>query len=260
MLLRLGSQAQAIEPIDDFAQVVAARNLVAEFTKDLADLVFDRVRSAGALLEALQVGKQALVHEVAQVVAGEGGVVIQLAAGVLRRRPAAPAVGLLQNGRIAAAFKGGHGGPVVFEPVEVLEEQQPGSLLGVVELGAAAGFFAQAVIDGAERLLKGAGARGGSGTVGGAGAGSRRAIRQGHRAATAPSGHDQPAAQQLGFDGVVGGLIPLEHFAQAAVAGGAPQGRQGSQEFIPQRILLAVVLARIAQRAVGGEGQRRSLR
>jgi hypothetical protein len=66
----------------------------------------------------------------------EGCVVIQLAAGVLRRRPAAPTVGLLQDGRIAAALQGGHGGPVVFEAVEVLEEQQPGGLLGVIELGA----------------------------------------------------------------------------------------------------------------------------
>lgn len=98
---------------------------------------------------------------------------IQLAAGVLRRRPAAPAVGLLQDGAIGAALQGGHGGPVVFEPVEVLEEQQPGGLLGVVELGAAAGLLAQAIVDGAERLLEGAGSRVGAGAVGGAGAGGR---------------------------------------------------------------------------------------
>jgi hypothetical protein len=85
-------------------------------------LVFDRFRPAGALLEALQVREQLRIHEVAQVVAGEGGVVIQLTAGVLRRRPAAPAVGLFENGRIAAALQSGHGGPVVFEPVEILEE------------------------------------------------------------------------------------------------------------------------------------------
>ncbi len=177
MLLRLGAQAQAIEPIDDFAQVVAAADLVAQFAEDLADLVFDRVRPAGALLEALQVGEQAHVHEVAQVVAREGGVVIQLAAAVLRRRPATPAVGLLQDGAIAAALQGGHGGPVVFEPVEVLEEQQPGGLLGIIELGAAAGLLAQAVVDGAERLLKGAGGRaaggGGAAAAGGAAAGGR---------------------------------------------------------------------------------------
>jgi len=60
VLLRLGAQAQAIEPIDDFAQVVAAADLVAQFAEDLADLVLDRVRPAGALLEALQVPVQGL--------------------------------------------------------------------------------------------------------------------------------------------------------------------------------------------------------
>ena len=234
VLLRLGAQAQAIEPIDDFAQVVAAADLVAQFAEDLADLVFDRVRPAGALLEALQVGEQLRIHKVAQVVAGEGGVVIQLAAGVLRRRPAAPAVGLLQDGAVGAALQGGHGGPVVFEPVEVLEEQQPGGLLRVVELGAAAGLLAQAIVDGAERLLEGAGSGaaggGGAGAVGGAAAGSpagglavsgrlhRRSIRQGHRATSAPAGHDQPPVQQIRLHRFVASFVPLQRFAQAAVA------------------------------------------
>jgi len=171
VLLGLGAEAQTIDHIDDFAQVVTAADLVAQFAEDLADLVFNRVRPAGALLEALQVGEQALVHEVAQVIASEGGVMIQLAAVVLRCRPAVPAVGLLEDGRIRAALQGGHGGLVVFEPVEVLEEQQPGGLLGVVELGAAASLLAQAVVDGAERLLKRAGGRGGAGSVRNAGAG-----------------------------------------------------------------------------------------
>ena len=65
MFLGLGAEAQAIDHIDDFAQVVAAADLVAQFAEDFADLVLDRVRSAGALFEALQVGEQALVHEVA---------------------------------------------------------------------------------------------------------------------------------------------------------------------------------------------------
>jgi putative transposase len=41
--------------------------------------------------------------------------------------------------------------------VTVLEEQQPGGLLRVVELGAAAGLLAQAIVDSAKRLLEGAG-------------------------------------------------------------------------------------------------------
>lgn len=230
VLLGLGAEAQTIDHIDDFAQVVAAADFVAQFAEDLADLVFDRVRPAGALLEALQVGEQALVHEVAQVVAGEGGVMIQLAAGVLRCRPAVPAVALLEDGRIGAALQDGHGGLVVFEPVEVLEEQQPGGLLGVVELGAAAGLLAEAVVDRTERLLEGAGCRGGAGTVRSTGAGSaagglaiagglhRRLTRQGHRTAPTTAGHDQPAAQQIALHCLVAGFVPLQGFPQAAVA------------------------------------------
>src|SRR3954447_349441 len=45
-------------------------------------------------------------------------------------------------------------GPVLFKSVEVLEEQEPGCLLGVIELRRAAGLFAQRVVDVAEGLLK----------------------------------------------------------------------------------------------------------
>jgi len=137
----------------------------------------------------------------------------------------APAVGLLQDGRITAALQGSHGGPVVFEPVEVVEEQQPGGLLGVVELGATAGLLAQTVIDGAERLLKGA-RGGGAGAVGGAAGGlaisggfQLRAIRHGHRSTAAPAGHDQAPADQIRLHSFVAGFIPLQGFPQAAVAG-----------------------------------------
>ena len=155
--------------------------------------------------------------------------VIQLAAGILRCRPAVPAVGLVEDRRVAAALQGGHGGLVVFEPVEVLEEQQPGGLLGVVELGAAAGLLAQAVVDGAERLLKRAGG-GGAGTVRGmagggrtgalavAGGFSRRPIRQGHRTTPATAGHDQPTTEQVALHRFVTGFVPLQRFPQAAVA------------------------------------------
>ena len=41
-----------------------------------------------------------------------------------------------------------------FEAVEVFQEQQPGGLLGVVEFGGAAGFFAEDVVDVFEGLFK----------------------------------------------------------------------------------------------------------
>ena len=38
-------------------------------------------------------------------------------------------------------------GLVLLQPVEVFQEEQPGGLLGVVELGGAAGFFPEDVVD-----------------------------------------------------------------------------------------------------------------
>ncbi len=58
VLFGLRAEAQFVDVVDDLAQVVAALNLVLDLAKDLADLVFDGVRSGGALLEAVQVGKE----------------------------------------------------------------------------------------------------------------------------------------------------------------------------------------------------------
>ncbi len=45
-------------------------------------------------------------------------------------------------------------GLVLLQPVEVFQEQQPGGLLGVVELGGAAGFFPEDVVDVLEGLFE----------------------------------------------------------------------------------------------------------
>ena len=42
----------------------------------------------------------------------------------------------------------------MFEAVEVFEEEEPGGLLGVVELGGAAGLFAEDVVDVFEGLFE----------------------------------------------------------------------------------------------------------
>jgi hypothetical protein len=49
---------------------------------------------AAFCLKAVQIGKQLAVHEVAQVVAGQCLVVVELAVRILGRGPAFPAVGL----------------------------------------------------------------------------------------------------------------------------------------------------------------------
>jgi len=97
VLLGLRAEAQFVDMVDDFAQVVAALNLVLDFTENLADLVLDGVRSACPLLEAVQEREKLLIDEVAQVVAGQCGVVVELAILALRRGPAFPTVWLLKN-------------------------------------------------------------------------------------------------------------------------------------------------------------------
>ena len=78
MLLGLRAEAQFVDVVDDLAQVVAALNLVLDLAEDLADLVFDGVRPAGSLRKPVQVGKELAVDKVAEVVAGQRLVVIEL--------------------------------------------------------------------------------------------------------------------------------------------------------------------------------------
>ena len=58
VLLGLRAEAQLVDVVDDLAQVVAALDLVFDLAEDFADLVFDGVRPAGLLLEAVQVGEE----------------------------------------------------------------------------------------------------------------------------------------------------------------------------------------------------------
>ena len=154
VLLGLRAEAQLVDVVDDLAQVVAALDLVLDLAEDLADLVFDGVRPAGLLLEAVQVGKELLIDEIAEVVAGQGLVVVELAVLALRRGPALPAVGLVEDVGVLLALQRGLGRLVLLQPVEVLQEQQPRRLLGVVELGRAAGLFPENVVDVLEGLFK----------------------------------------------------------------------------------------------------------
>ena len=108
----------------------------------------------GLLLEAVQVGEELLVDEVAQVVAGHGLVVVELAVLALRRGPRLPAVGLVEDEGVLLALQRGFVGLVLLQAVEVFQEQEPGGLLGVVELGGAAGLFPEDVVDVLEGLFK----------------------------------------------------------------------------------------------------------
>ena len=93
--------------INDLAKVIAALNFIFNFAKDLPDLVFDRVRSSRALFETMQIGEKLLINEVAEVVAGEGFVMIQLALSILRRSPTVPSIRLLNDEAVFLAVEFG---------------------------------------------------------------------------------------------------------------------------------------------------------
>src|SRR5436309_9770891 len=82
-----------VNVVDDLAQDVAALDLVLDLAEDFPDLVFDSVRSARLLLEAMQVRKELRVDEVAEVVAGQNLVVVKFAVQALGRGPAFPSIG-----------------------------------------------------------------------------------------------------------------------------------------------------------------------
>ncbi len=65
VLLRLGAEAQLVDMVNDVTEVVAALDLVFDLAEDLPDLVFDGVGAAGLLREAVEVGEELLIDEVA---------------------------------------------------------------------------------------------------------------------------------------------------------------------------------------------------
>ena len=147
MLFGLGAEVEFINVIDDFPKIVAARYLVFNFSEDFTDFVFNGIGAGGLLPEGVQIWEELLVDEVAEVVAGHGGVVIEFAVLALGRGPAFPAVGLVEDEGVLLAIERGFVGFVLLESVQVFQEQEPRRLFGVIELGRATGLFPKNVVD-----------------------------------------------------------------------------------------------------------------
>ena len=81
-------------------------------------------------------------------------VVIELAGLVLRRGPAIPTVGLVNDVAVFPAFQPGHGGFPLLKGIEVFQEEQPRGLLGLVQLIGTAGVLVEDVIDVFEGLFE----------------------------------------------------------------------------------------------------------
>ncbi len=96
VLFGLRAEAQFVDVVDDLAEVVAALDFVFDLAENLADFVFDGVRAAGSLLEAVEIGKELAADEVAKVIAGFCPVVVNLAVFRFGRGPFVPTVGLVE--------------------------------------------------------------------------------------------------------------------------------------------------------------------
>ena len=139
--------------VDDLAQVVAAGDLVLDLAENLPDFVFDGVRVATLLSEPAQVGKEFPVDEVEEVVAGQGFVVVELAIGILGAAQLSHRYGSEDEGVFLPLQLGLHC-LVLFQIINVFQKQQPGGLLGVVQLGGATGLFPENVVDVFEGLFE----------------------------------------------------------------------------------------------------------
>ena len=149
------SIAQLVDVVDDLAQVVAAADLVLDLAEDLTDLVFDGVGTAGALFEAVQIGEEVALDEGDQVVAGQCLMMVEGTVRGLGGGPGVPPVGGIEDVEPGLAVERGLGRLFAFQVIEIFQEQEPGRLLGIIELGRTAGLFPEHVIDVLEGLFKG---------------------------------------------------------------------------------------------------------
>ena len=111
--------------VDDLAHVVAAVNLVFNLTENLTNFVFNGVRPGCLLLEAMKVGKELPIDKVAEIVAGQGLVVVEFTILVLGRGPALPAVWLVEDEGVFLPLQLGLHCLVLLQTIQIFQEQQP---------------------------------------------------------------------------------------------------------------------------------------
>ena len=76
--LDLRAKAPSVDVVEDLAQVVAALDAGFYRAEDFADCAFAGIRAGGALHESNEVGEELAADESAEVVAAEGGVLVDL--------------------------------------------------------------------------------------------------------------------------------------------------------------------------------------
>lgn len=154
VLLGVGAEAQLVDAVDHFPQVVATLDAVLELAEYLADLVLDGIGRLGTGLELPEVGEELVVDEVGEVIAGQGLVVVEFAVAAFGHGPAGPLELPVDNGRVGLAGEFGGGGAVFLQVIQVLEEEDPGGLLHIVQLASATGILVEDVVDILECLFE----------------------------------------------------------------------------------------------------------
>jgi hypothetical protein len=129
----LGVERQVVNRLQHVAKDVARPDLVAKLGEDFADLILNCLRPGGRLAEGGEVGEQLLINELDQVVTNAGGVVVELAV-FLGRGPFVPAEFAVDDRGVVLAVKFGSVAALGFKVVQVLEKQNRGGLLDIVQL------------------------------------------------------------------------------------------------------------------------------
>jgi hypothetical protein len=106
------------------------------------------------LFESLEVGKEVDVHEIDEVIAGEGDIVVDLARLVLGSGPGGSLMGLIEDELVCLPDELALLRSLLLEVVEVFQEEEPGGLLGVVQFRRAPGLFPEDVIKVFEGLFE----------------------------------------------------------------------------------------------------------
>ena len=87
-----------------------------------------------------------MVYEVDQVGPDKSGVVIEGTGGILGSSPGGPAILGVENGGVGLVLEGGFHGTGFFEIVQVLQEEQPGGLLDIIQFGGTSGLFPEDIV------------------------------------------------------------------------------------------------------------------
>ena len=112
------------------------------------------IGASGALLEGLEVGEELSVDVVDQVRPGARAGVVERAISLFRRGPYAPAMRCIDDRGMSAAFQRSTALALLLQIIQIFQEQNPGCLFDIVQLGRTSVLLAKGVVDILEDLFK----------------------------------------------------------------------------------------------------------